>query len=67
MKRRLQYILIHKYEQAFKRLKEEWEPKLIASGETMLPTDPNAFAQLVFAHPDYRSRSQKDLEAAQAL
>lgn len=62
MKRRLQYILTHKYEQCFKRLKEEWEPKLRANGVKMIPTDPDEFAELVFAQPNYKNRSQRERE-----
>ena len=60
MKRRLHYILSHKYEQCFKRLKEEWEPKLAAKGVESLPTNPDAFAQLVFSQPEYKSRKQRE-------
>ena len=63
MKRRLNWVLTHKYEQCFKRLKAEWEPKLAASGVKMIPTDPDAFAELVFAHKDYKSRSQRNAES----
>jgi hypothetical protein len=65
MKRRLKYILTHKYEQCFRRLKAEWEPKLIALGHETIPTDPDAFAQLVFAEPTYKDRKTRDDEAAQ--
>ena len=60
MKRRLQYILIHKYEQCFERLKKEWEPKLAASGAKSIPTDKDEFAQMVFAHGQYKNRSQRE-------
>lgn len=60
MKRRLQYILMHKYEQCFKRLKNEWEPKLKASGISMIPTDNDAFAELVFSQKDYKDRKKRD-------
>jgi hypothetical protein len=60
MKRRLHYILTHKYEQCFKRLKEEWEPKLAVSGLESIPTDKDAFAELVFAHKDYKDRSARE-------
>ena len=66
MKRRVRYIIEHKYEQCFKRLKEEWEPKLAAKGVSMLPTDRDAFAELVFTQPEYKSRKQKDLETIAA-
>ena len=62
MKRRLKYILMHKYEACFKRLKAEWEPKLAQIGVQMIPTNPDAFAELVFAHPEYKNRTERELE-----
>jgi hypothetical protein len=59
MKRRLEYILMHKYEECFKRLKTEWEPKLRAAGVEMIPTNPDAYAQLVFSQPSYKSKTQR--------
>jgi len=61
MKRRARYIIEHKYEQCFKRLKQDWEPKLASKGVQMLPTDPDQFAELVFSQPEYKSRKQRDL------
>jgi hypothetical protein len=61
MRRRLQYILTHKYEQCFERLKKEWEPKL-AKKMALIPTNPDEFASLVFAQPDYKSRKQRSVE-----
>ena len=61
MKRRIFYIINHKYEQCFKRLKAEWEPKLAAKGVESIPTDKDAFAQLIFAQPEYKDRSARDL------
>ena len=66
MKRRLNWVLTHKYEQCFKRLKAEWEPKLAALGVESLPTNPDAFAQLVFARPEYKDRAARDLESEAA-
>ena len=60
MKRRLEYILMHKYERCFERLKKEWEPKLKAKGVTMIPTDNDAFAQLVFSQQEYKGRKQRE-------
>ncbi len=59
MRRRLQYILMHKYEQCFKRLKAEWEPKLKERGIALFPSDDDAFAELIFAQPDYRDRKNR--------
>lgn len=61
MKRRLNYVLTHKYEQCFKRLKEEWELKL-QSRMSSVPTDNDAYAEIVFSQPDYKSRKQKEIE-----
>jgi len=66
MKRRVRYIIEHKYERCFERLKREWEPKLAAKGIESLPTNRDAFAELVFTQPEYKSRKQKKLEAEAA-
>jgi len=63
MERRVKWVLEHKLEKCYDRLKKEWEPKLIAEGATSLPTSQEAFAQIVFAHPQYKSKKQKDIEA----
>ncbi len=57
MKRRIQYALMHKYERCFMRLKEEWDIKLRDAGVDMVPTNPDAYAQLVFSQPSYRNRT----------
>ncbi len=63
LQRRLNWVLMHKYERCFDRLKKEWEPKLVANGVTSVPTDKDAFAQLVFGQPNYRDRSARDAES----
>ena len=63
MKRRLEYILTHKYERCFARLKAEWDVKLVTNGVTSVPTDRDAYAALVFAQPNYKDRKARDLEA----
>lgn len=61
MKRRLYWILNHKYDEVFKSLKNEWEPKL-AQRMDSIPTDRDKFAQLVFSQPDYKNRKARDLD-----
>ena len=61
MNRRLKYILIHKYDQCFDRLKKEWEPKL-ADRMDSVPTGKDAFAQLVFSQSDYKDRLARDTD-----
>ena len=62
MKRRLNYILMHKYERCFDRLKKEWEPRLAQADRniTSVPLDKDAFAELVFAQPDYGDRKKRE-------
>ncbi len=64
MKRRLQYILMHKYERCFARLKAEWDTKLAANGVDSIPTNPDKYAELVFSQPNYKCRKTRDEEAA---
>lgn len=59
MKRRLQYILMHKYEECFKRLKAEWEPILKNNGVDSIPLDADKFAELVFSQPNYKDRKDR--------
>jgi hypothetical protein len=63
MKRRLQWVLTHKYEQCFLALKQEWDQKLASNGVKSVPTDPDEYAQLVFSQPNYKNRKARDLEA----
>lgn len=60
MKRRLQYILMHKYERCFARLKAEWDGKLKENGVKTIPLDEDKYAQLVFKQPNYASRKQRE-------
>lgn len=60
MNRRLQWILMHKYEECFKALKSEWDIKLAANGVKMIPTDADEYAQLVFEQPNYKDRTARE-------
>lgn len=62
IKRRLFYIINHKYDQCFKRLKAEWEPKLAKAGVASIPVDKDKFAELVFKQPEYKDRSAREAE-----
>ena len=62
MKRRLKYVLMHKYERCYARLFNEWMPKLKEAGVQHVPLNDELFANLVFEQPEYKSRSQRELE-----
>ena len=59
----LEFILKHKYERCFERLYNEWFPKLVALGFTEIPSDPDEFAELVFAQPTYKDRKAREADA----
>jgi len=60
MKRRVQYIIMHKHDECMKRLKSEWEPRLKASGLKSIPLHDAELAELIFAQPDYCDRCERD-------
>lgn len=59
MKRRIEWVLMHKYDQCFKALKAEWDDKLVANGVETIPTDPDEYAELVFDQPNYEDKSAR--------
>lgn len=63
MCRRICEIIQHKYDRCFERLKSEWDVKLADNGELSVPTDKDAYAELVFSQSDYKDRKDRDLEA----
>ena len=63
MKRRLHWVLLHKYEHTFEALKNEWIPKLQQAGITSVPLDNEALANLIFSQPNYKNRTQLEAEA----
>lgn len=62
MRRRVNYIIMHKYEQCMKRLQDEWMPKLKAAGVKAIPLDNDEFAELVFSMNSYKDRKTRLLE-----
>jgi len=59
MKRRLQYILTHKYERCFERLKNEWMPVLKERMQS-IPTNDDDLAEVIFKQPEYKSRKMRE-------
>lgn len=64
MKDRIFWVINHKYEQCFKRLKAEWDPKLEAAGVQSIPTNKDAYAELVFEQSEYKDRATREAESA---
>lgn len=60
MKRRLNWVLMHLYEQAFKQLKERNEILLQSNEVSSVPTDPDKFAELIFSLQGYQDRLARD-------
>jgi len=61
MKRRLEWVLTHKYEQCLVRLKSEWD-SILKTRYEMIPSDDEAIAQLIFTQPDYKDGLAKRIE-----
>lgn len=59
IKRRVRYIVEHKYEKCLQRLKDEWIPKLKAKGHQSIPLDDDEFCSLVFSDTEYKDKKQK--------
>lgn len=55
LKRRLDYILSHKYEECLNRLKLEWMPKL-SSRVSKIPENTEDLIHLILSQPDYKCR-----------
>lgn len=66
MKRRIQWVIMHKYDQCFKKLKAEWDTKLVAANVQSVPTDKDAYAELVFSQPAYMDRSAREAVSKEA-
>ena len=66
MKRRIEWVLTHKYERCFERLKKEWEPKLKERYQ-MVPSGDDALAQLICSQPDYKDGHAKKVESEAAM
>ena len=62
MKRRLQYILAHKYERCMERLKSEWLPKL-KQRLTSIPTSDEELAKIILSQPDYKCRKDREIDS----
>ncbi len=63
MNRRVNYIIMHKYEQCLKRLRDEWTPKLRDLKVESVPLNDDAFAEVIFARPEYKDRKARELDA----
>ena len=60
MERRLEWVIMSRYQAAFSVMQAEWLPKLANRGIETIPTNKEKFAELVFSQPDYKSRVERD-------
>jgi hypothetical protein len=67
IKRRLRWIIEHKCDQCFGRMKEEWtkedasgQSKLSQLGVSSIPTNKRDLADLILNHPNYMNRVQRE-------
>ena len=60
MIRRVNEAIQGKYLNCFKRLKDEWDPKLETIGISAVPTNKDEYAKLIFSQPEYKTRSERE-------
>lgn len=70
IKRRLQWVIEHKCERCFERIKQEWTDntsgpsKLEQTGVTSIPVRKTDLVDLIFSLPEYKNRqARKDLNS----
>lgn len=62
IKRRIQFIVDHLYDEALKALIERYQPILEAdSNISTLPSKKAALADYIMSRPDYKDKSDRDL------
>jgi len=62
MKRRIKWVIDHKYEQCLLRMKKEWEPKL-KDRDLAIPKSDADLVDMILAQPDYKNRIAREAEA----
>ena len=65
--RRIEYILMHKYQNCMDRLKNEWIPKLKLLGIESIPLNDDMLAEMIFSQPEYKSRKERDIISVSKL
>lgn len=66
IKRRLEYIIKHKVDQCYSRLKSEWDKKFESDvNVASIPTKRDNYVALVVSHHDYKNRAQRDAESGE--
>ena len=63
LKRRVEYILMHKYKRCLKRMKDEWIPKLQENGVESIPLNDQALVDLILQQDNYKNAQQRQDEA----
>ena len=64
MKRRVKYIIEHKYQRCLSRLKDEWMPKLKDMGVTKIPVDDEELSRVFTRHPKFKNKSARMREVS---
>ena len=62
MKRRLQHVVFHKYEQCLRRFVDQWMP-ILKQRVASIPVNDDELARLIFSQPDYKCRRMREEEA----
>jgi hypothetical protein len=62
IERRIQWVISHKCEQIYNRMKAEWTQRFL-DADTLPPKTREAFVAVVKAQPTYKDRAAREAEA----
>lgn len=67
LNRRLKWVLMHLYQEAFKQFKVRGDKILEQNNVKSVPLDKDEYTALVIAQPNYKDRKARDLEMEQGV
>lgn len=64
IKRRLRWVIEHKCDQCYVRMKDQWMEKLMADPKVdSIPANKQKFVDMILSHPEYKNRAQREKES----
>ena len=66
IKRRIKWVITHKFDQCFNRLEQEWLPKLREDPRIeSIPSNKQGFCEMIFSRADYKDKKTRDQDRLQ--
>lgn len=64
IKRRLEYVIMHRYKQGLTKMKRDWEP-ILSERVAQMPLESEAFVNLVTSQQDYKDKYDRETKTVQ--